>query len=407
MAVQAVIFDYKTLLMRPGTPQAQAARGMLEWLRDRGLRWCVFTTDPFSENYRQDFGQLGYPEPDLLVDLGHIASGKRRGSPDWVDTVTAAFELERRELLYVGCNVMDWRTAINSGVLYLHACWAGPMPSGTTSLTADSPQEIPKFTETFLTGPPSWSHRLDQDHWSLRSLLPASATLPSTSPARWFALQDVFTYDKTIKINNDDARDVLMLFVLANAYLEGLIPANPYICVYPGSKKGKVSAQLKDYLDKAAKLFHGYYRDDLLVRMVDAPDTSIERARARRQGGTADVSIATQATTVHLGPKYRGKLKGKTVVVFDDFTTHGMSLEWARLLLAAAGVGRIVMLTVGKYGTGHTRYELKDGKVLDPYVLNALTADDFSSVNCRPIVDQAAEGRLSTLISISLGTTGH
>lgn len=30
---------------------------------------------------------------------------------------------------------------------------------------------------------------------------------------------------------------------------------------------------------------------------------------------------------MHLGPGYRGRLGRKTVVVLDDCTTHGMSLE--------------------------------------------------------------------------------
>ncbi|MFG3064842.1 hypothetical protein ACGFYM_40840 [Streptomyces sp. NPDC048231] len=47
----------------------------------------------------------------------------------------------------------------------------------------------------------------------------------------------------------------------------------------------------------------------------------------------ADISIGAQARTVRINPKYRGKLKGKTVIVFDDFTTEGKSIEWARTLL--------------------------------------------------------------------------
>jgi hypothetical protein len=113
------------------------------------------------------------------------------------------------------------------------------------------------------------------------------------------------------------------------------------------------------------------------------------------------VTIATQARTVHVGERYRDKLTGKTVVVFDDFTTHGMSLEWARLLLTAAGVGRIVMLTVGKYGTRHTCYELR-GRNLDPYAPNAMTADDFTTVNLVPVADPQAQDRLYQLIAGSM-----
>ncbi|MER6563562.1 hypothetical protein ABT300_38765 [Streptomyces sp. NPDC001027] len=300
---------------------------------------------------------------------------------------------------------MDWRTAINSGVMYQHAAWAAPMPAGTTSLVARTPAEVDSFLKMFLSGEPGWSHRTDQGNWSLRSLLPASARLPSTQPGPTFRLQDVFTYNRAVKIGDADARSLLMLFVIANAYMEGLIPANPFFCVYPSSTSGKVSEQLQTYLDKAAKLFHGYYREDLLVRAVDAPDTSLERWKAGQGQPAKTVTIATQAQTVHLGPKYRGRLGTKTVVVLDDFTTHGMSLEWARILLTAAGAQRIVMLTVGKYGSRHTRYELKDPSALAPYQLNSLTADSFNATQLSPDSDPHAQDRLCQRIAAALDTS--
>jgi len=194
-----------------------------------------------------------------------------------------------------------------------------------------------------------------------------------------------------------------MLFVLANAYLEGLLPAHSFFCIYPGSKRGTVSEKLKGYLDKAAKLFHGYYREDLLIRACDAPDTSIERWRARQTGSEADVSIATQATTVHIGDNYRDKLNGKNVVVFDDFTTQGMSLEWARIMLSAAGAGRIVLLTVGKYRNSHTHYELKEGISFNPFGINVeLTSDDFVEVEQYPGVDRDVSRYFYDVISAEM-----
>lgn len=405
MPAKAVIFDYKTLLLKPGNAAAAETAALLHSLAARGLQWCILSTDPLSPAQKERIQQLGYPAPSLLVDRSHIAGGKNRGSPAWIDAVTTALHLQRYELLYVGCTALDWRTAINSGVMYQHAAWAAPMPGGTTSLVAHAPGDVDRFLEMFLSGDPSWSHRTDQDNWSLRSLLPASARLPSTSPGTTFRLQDVFTYKRPVEIGDADARSVLMLFVLAYAYLEDLIPASPYFCIYPSSTSGQVSERLKTYLDKAAALFHGYYREDLLVRAVDAPDTSLERWKASQGQAAKDVSIATQAQTVHLGPGYRGKLGAKTVVVVDDFTTHGMSLEWARLLLTAAGTRRIVMLTVGKYGSRHTRYDLKDPSTLAPYRINTLTADSFTTTSLTPVFDPQAEGRLYQRLAAALDSS--
>lgn len=399
MSVETVIFDYKTLLLTPGSKEARAAREVIEWLQMQGLSWCLFTTDPLSKAQREQLRAIGYPQWDAHISLADIPSRKLRGSPDWIDAAAHKLDVERNEMLYVGSTAMDWRTAINAGVFYLHARWTARVPPRTTTLTIHSPGEIREIVETYLSGPPHWSFGLDGDNWQLRSLLPASAVLPSTNPKSTFTLQDVFTYDREIGIGSDDARDVLMLFVLASAYLEGLITANPLICVYPSSRRGKVNGQLEDYLDKAAKLFHGYYRDDLLVRAADAPDTSLARWEARQRGVDAKVSISTQATTVHLGAKYRGKLSGKTVIVFDDFTTKGMSLEWARLVLDAGGAENIILLTIGKYGSIHCHYDLAPGVTINPFALNPNLQDsDFTQVPVQLTNNTSATADLTNLI---------
>ncbi|WP_033251347.1 hypothetical protein [Kitasatospora phosalacinea] len=394
-----MIFDYKTLTDL-GHQAAIDARELVHGLGTRGIDWVLFSTDPLTEHQRGEM--TGYPEPAAHIRHADVPSGKRRGSPDWIDVVTDKLDIARNELLYVGQSNLDWRTAINSGVLYVHALWSARIPGGVTALAAENPGDIAEILDDYLSDAPIWSHQLDQASWSLRSLLPASAVLPSTRPKSQFDLKDVFTYDRRIEVGSEEARDLLMFTVLASAYLEGLIPANPYICVYPSSKVGVVSERLATYLDKATRLFHGYYREDLLVRGTAAMDTSRERAAARRAGRMANVSIATQATTVHIGAKYKGKLAGKTVVVFDDFTTHGQSLEWARILLEAAGVNRVVMLTVGKYGSRHTRYELNAPGKLDPYTLNSLTPADFREVILSPQHDGTAEERTRKILQAAI-----
>jgi len=64
----------------------------------------------------------------------------------------------------------------------------------------------------------------------------------------------------------------------------------------------------------------------------------------------ADVSFTEQSNTVHVNSRHEAIISrgDKTVLVFDDFTTSGMTLEWARNLLYSAGANRVVLLTVGK-----------------------------------------------------------
>jgi hypothetical protein len=170
-----------------------------------------------------------------------------------------------------------------------------------------------------------------------------------------------------------------MAHVIVNCYLEGMLTPGTFFCLYPGSKVGTASTQIAEYARPAASIIHGFYRSDLLQRVVDAPDTSLERVAARREYRTPNVSIATQAKTVTVGPDYRYKLRGRRVVVFDDFTTKGMSLDWARTLLLTAGAAEVVLVTIGKYGGTYTQYIPR--VAIDPFEHHDYSASDFDMVS--------------------------
>ncbi|MCP3013839.1 phosphoribosyltransferase [Nocardiopsis dassonvillei] len=400
MALRALIIDYKVLF----NGDQVKTRAMLQWAVCQGLKWCLFTTEP--KDPEQVCGVGNYPLPDAHVHLGDIPGGKKRGSPAWVDVAANRLGVERHELLYLGASGMDWRSAGHAGVFYLHAAWCRPLPSGHNAFKADSAAVVQLILDQFFLSEPHWAFKGSGDNWELRCLLPANASLPCTEPGNNFTLQDVLTYEKTVKIGSTDARSVLMFSVLANAYLEGLMTSGALMCVYPSSTPGKVSEQLSAYLQPASHLFRNYYRDDLLIRALKAPDTSLERVRARREGRTAQVSIATQANTVHIGADYNGrkKLAGKTVIVADDFTTRGMSLDWARTLFTRAGAQRVILLTVGKYGgASHTIYTPRVS--VTPYESNSLKAEEFTE-NTVPLEHSSSaepqmRSRINELISYS------
>ncbi len=138
-----------------------------------------------------------------------------------------------------------------------------------------------------------------------------------------------------------------MFHAVANLYAVGLIRSGCYFAVYPRSTPGNRDEAMDEFLRAAACFFHGWFKYDLLVRGRQAVDSS--RARSRREY----VGFTNQSNTVIVSPEYQGKLGGRTVIVFDDFTTSGMSLDWARTLLLAAGAERVVLVTFGNYGQNH------------------------------------------------------
>lgn len=70
----------------------------------------------------------------------------------------------------------------------------------------------------------------------------------------------------------------------------------------------------------------------------------------------------------------------KAVIVFDDFTTTGSSLEWARNLFVAAGARQVIALTIGKYSSRYATYDPNPGVSIDPFVLSTLGLSDFTEL---------------------------
>ncbi|MFE9138041.1 hypothetical protein [Streptomyces sp. NPDC007355] len=377
-SVRAVAFDYKAVLRAPGLAH-DGVPALLAWLDERDVAFVLLTTDPVEADAAM--AAAGLPAPALHLSLDDIPDKKKRGSGLWLQEVAQRLKLRMNQLLLVGTTRWDWLTGINAGVAYIHANWATQVrdTKGMNTLSAVDPEGVAEFLEHFFLPEPRWIFADDSTDraFRIRSLLSPNVRFPYAAN-RTFELQDVFTRGRTITIGNQDARNILMLRLLSSAYLDGTLPGRSLFCVYPSSNVGKVSAQLAGFLERAKVMVGSYYKEDLLERVIAAPDTSIERVKRNRgEARTADISIAAQTRTVRINPKHRGKLDGKTVVVFDDFTTEGTSIEWARALLLSAGAAEVIALTVGKYGSRHTRYELRPGTAINPFDVNNLTAVDF------------------------------
>ncbi|MER5638218.1 phosphoribosyltransferase [Kitasatospora sp. NPDC002227] len=372
-SVRAVVFDRKAVFqtgtMSPHPGMAQ----VLHLLDKRGIGWVLLTTDPFDA---RQCALAGLPEPTLHLSKGDIPGQKNRGSDLWITEVAERLGLPVTQLALVGATDLDWRTGVNAGVVFIRALWA----TGTlrqVALTAQDPAHLYWILDRHLLHEPQWLFAMDDEarNYKVRSLFPPEVRFDGTNPSS-FTLQHVFTYDIDVTAGNRSARDILMLHVLCAAYLEGLLPARAWFCVYPSSTPGAVNHQLADFIKVAKVMTGASYKDDLLVRATQATDTS----RARAQNRHGEVTIATQANTVHLNPAHRNTLaRGKTVVVFDDFTTEGMSLDWARSLLTEAGATQVIGVTIGKYRKPYTFFSPRPGVEIDPFTPNtSLTPADFT-----------------------------
>lgn len=65
-----------------------------------------------------------------------------------------------------------------------------------------------------------------------------------------------------------------------------------------------------------------------------------------------DVGAKKHLDSIMINPHYKGKLKGKTVCVLDDYITNGTSFEAIRNLLMNTGVKKIYFFAFGRFKRG-------------------------------------------------------
>ncbi|GHB29998.1 MULTISPECIES: hypothetical protein [Streptomyces] len=376
--VRAVAIDYKAVLRGPEGAHEGVAE-LLRWLDDRDVAWVLLTNNPMDAT--SALAAVGLPEPDLHLCRDDIPDKAKRGNKAWLEAAADRLGIRMNQLILIGTSQFDWYTGIHAGVVHIHARWASRLGAKITSLMSDEPTDVIELLEYFLLHEPRWAFRLDDEDraFAIRSMLPFNARFPRGG-GRTFTIKDIFTYESTVKVGDQDARDVLMLHLLCAAYLDGALPGQSFFCVYPSSTPAKGNPQLAGFLQRAKVMTGSSYKEDLLERVAQAPDTSLERyKRSIGQSTGRDISIAAQARTIRVNPAYKKKIAGKTVIVFDDFTTEGKSLEWARTLLSEAGAARVIALTIGKYPSRHTVYRLRPGVTIDPFTTNDVSLAHFQT----------------------------
>lgn len=368
-ATRAVILDHTTLFGHDAETTQWLGK-VIAKLQSLGHKVVVFSTDRIP--IQQRLQKCGLPNVDLYLSSADV--GTKKGTKAWTGEVSQRLGIPNHRMLYVGDDEQDWREAINSGVFPLHAKWSKG-EHAKKPIAVNMPRDCYRFLSHFFLPDERWEYRLDVPGSGLvlRSLLHPDTRLKCDGGGA-FTPKDVFTYGKPIVAGGWRAANLLMLHGISNLYTEGLIPACCWFAVYPSHAAGKLSPLLAQFLEPAATFFHGFFKPDLLIRATDAPDTSLARVNGQ------PVLFTHQANTIHVNPAYKNKIGGRTVIVFDDFTTDGMGLEWARTLLTAAGAGNVICMTVGKFGQRHRVYRAYNPAVITPFQLGNYVENQFGYV---------------------------
>ena len=117
----------------------------------------------------------------------------------------------------------------------------------------------------------------------------------------------------------------------------------------------KLNEDMWKFKEKARELMNGRKKEPIFIRHTATfkshdPKNAVFRLPCDRH-----------FDTIMLNDKYKGKLKDRTVCVFDDYLTNGTTFETARNLLKKEKVKKIFFVSLGRFGKRYIKqdYELE------------------------------------------------
>jgi hypothetical protein len=366
VAVEGVVFDVGGTLVNERTLDAQpGVTEALDRLRQIGIQLIAAGNHTRRELVRDL--RSAELQVDLVVSKDEVRENK--GSPAWIDYICSVTGLAPNQLLYVGDSHYDMLTAMHRSVVYAHASWS--KPRGEYGLTAPAAGWVPAVVAHIFRKRHPWFWQLDATDAAGRRVW-ARTVLDSRGagdPALERALVALLKRGIDPRVGPMSLREFIMLHVLASLYASD-IPSQVHLwTTYPGSQ-GDPNAPMAGFLDVAAKLFYRRYDGDLLERTRPA----IRSRDAYWKGGVDQTSGAigafrNQFYTVQLGDDRARRIRGKHVLVIDNYITRGVSLETARNLLLRAEAKSVYLAAIGKYDFGYHVGSLLPRSEGPPYVI--------------------------------------
>lgn len=381
--IKLLICDGDGTLLMP-TPSEEILN-LLKRIASLNIGLAV-ATNSSSSNIKKNFAISGLPEPLIIATPDEV--GARKPSPRFIQYISQQTGIKPSDMVFLGDDdKTDILCAINASVLPFASQYS---PSGKPEygLPVDSPAAFMRYLETFgMQNPPFFGWEIKEpgqlievyavigDHGSMG----LTRTLKTLLKDK----QDVYVGPKKNLFGS-----ILFHYFLSQSYLSGVIQGIDYISVYPGHGANSQNQILAQYSSILQKLFHNRYLSDLLIRHASAPPSHATSGANR--------DIVQQLSTILVNDKYKKKLAGKRILILDDFTTSGNSLETARVMLLKAGAESVAGLAFAKYRSSYNVVQIDEE--WNPFIPFSLKPSQVHMVAQPGIFNPKADGFFSTVI---------
>lgn len=113
---------------------------------------------------------------------------------------------------------------------------------------------------------------------------------------------------------------------------------------------------MEDLKEHVRYMMYGRKREPIFIRHTATSKSRFDNRDDRQRNDYCQKHFQS----IRVNDKYKGKLKGRVVCVFDDYLTNGNTFEALRNLLINCGVEKIIFVSIGKFkSAGESQYVQK------------------------------------------------
>lgn len=284
---------------------------------------------------------------------------KGRQTGDVVKRNAEKFKLDSYDVIVLAVKDEDVQMGKNGGAVLVAAGWAGANQVKDLGICVDDANQLREVLELTAAWRGDWWYAAEAQGYKILALADLSEYGQQID-------QQLFGKKLTATVKNGGSRlNALLAITSRSLLMAGVNKANGLVWgVYPSSSSDNADDEvLSDFTHRlrttVSRVHYSKRGAPLFIR--HAPS-----AKRSKGGGGDRTDPSGQIITIHINPFYRGKLKGKNVIVVDDCTTYGVSFGVAAAFLLSAGAASVTGVALGKFGNQLRQYKISIKT--DPFV---------------------------------------
>jgi hypothetical protein len=388
--IKVLICDGEGTLELPNP--SEEIRRLIELLPRLDICLAVATNNFDSGNIRARFRQAGLRLPDYIVTRGDMPINPRSGkpygkpSPLFIRKIQELSGVEPREIVYLGDDdKTDTFCAINACVLPFVALYSSSGNQMEYGIPITQPKAFIDYLSSYAKQDEPYfgwiceSPCIDTGTLvDVRALFGEHGEMGLTRPLESLLKDHI---EVRIGRNNVLLGTILFHYLVSQTYLSGLIQEIDCVTVYPGHEAFTTNPILEQFSSILKQCFRQRFLSDLIIRHTDAKKSQWTPGAHR--------DIYEQFRTIKINPEHNRKIKDKSILVLDDFTTSGSSLETARRMLLAAGASKVIGLAMAKFRTDYKKTLIE--KEWNPFEECTLVREDITVQRIQGTLNRQAD----------------